>query len=119
MKIEESDDFESSGQWRVHIKDLISGQTEVEIFDGVLVCTGHHSFPNIPHIPGQEKFKGKILHSQQYKHSQNYVNSRVVVVGIGNSGGDIAVELGTVSPQVSYNVPIRWFNHYHHGNWNC
>lgn len=100
LKIEESDDFESSGQWKVYIKDLTNGQTRVEIFDGILVCNGHHAFPNIPHISGQERFKGQILHSQQYKHSKNYEDKEVVVVGIGNSGVDIAVELSTVSSQV-------------------
>jgi dimethylaniline monooxygenase (N-oxide forming) len=33
----------------------------------VCVCTGHHAKPNFPKFPGQERFKGRIVHSHSYK----------------------------------------------------
>ena len=52
---------------------------------------------------GQEEFKGQIFHSHQYKDPfspYNLVDKRVLVVGIGNSGVDIANELSRCSKQV-------------------
>ena len=45
-------------------------------------------------------FQGKHLHSRDYKDYQGFENKRVVVIGLGNSGGDIAVELGICAKQV-------------------
>ena len=49
---------------------------------------------------GIETFKGKYFHSRDYKSSEEWRDKKVIVVGIGNSGGDIAVELSRVSKQV-------------------
>ena len=47
-----------------------------------------------------DQFKGEKIHSHDYKTSKGYENKRVVVVGIGNSGGDATVELSRVASQV-------------------
>lgn len=49
---------------------------------------------------GLNTFKGKYFHSRDYKTPDEWRNKRVVVIGIGNSGGDIAVELSRVAKQV-------------------
>lgn len=51
-------------------------------------------------LPGLEKFEGWYLHSRDYKSPQPFLGKRVVVVGIGNSGIDIAVELSHAAKQV-------------------
>lgn len=51
-------------------------------------------------LPGLEKFKGWYLHSRDYKNPQPFSEKRVVVVGIGNSGVDITVELSHRAKQV-------------------
>ena len=71
-----------------------------EVFDGVMVCTGHHVQPQVPTFKDQNKFKGQIVHTHSYKKPDGYENKRVVVVGIGNSGGDAAVELSSVADKV-------------------
>ena len=43
---------------------------------------------------GFDKFKGTTIHSHSYKEPSSFDGKRVVVIGIGNSGGDISVELG-------------------------
>ncbi|OPJ77136.1 dimethylaniline monooxygenase [N-oxide-forming] 5-like [Patagioenas fasciata monilis] len=51
-------------------------------------------------LPGLEKFEGWYLHSRDYKSPQSFSGKRVVVVGAGNSGVDIAVELSHTAEQV-------------------
>ena len=50
------------------------------------------------------RFKGKIIHSHDYKHASGYEDKRIVIIGIGNSGGDAAVELSRVASQVLYSM---------------
>ena len=63
----------------------------------LISATGAFSNPNLPRIAGSECFKGKIIHSSQYKNAEVYKNQRVVVVGGGNSAMQIAYELAKVS----------------------
>lgn len=49
---------------------------------------------------GIETFEGKYFHSWDYKGPEDMHGKRVVVIGIGNSGGDIAVEGSRVAEQV-------------------
>lgn len=51
-------------------------------------------------LPGIEKFKGSYLHSREYKEPEKFRGKKVLVIGLGNSGCDIAVELSTVASQV-------------------
>ena len=67
----------------------------------MLLCTGHHTKPYFPgKWPGQDEFQGKISHAHSYKDHRGYEDKKVVVVGIGNSGVDIAVELSRIAEQV-------------------
>lgn len=50
---------------------------------------------------GIEKFKGRYLHSRDYKEPQEFMDKRIVVIGIGNSGSDLAVEISQTAKQVS------------------
>ncbi|XP_060722703.1 si:dkey-239i20.2 isoform X2 [Tachysurus vachellii] len=94
-------DFAQSGQWDIETEDK-DGKREKHVFDAVLVCTGHHCHPHLPlkDFPGINTFKGKYFHSRDYKSPEDWRNKRAVVIGIGNSGGDIAVELSRVTKQV-------------------
>lgn len=89
-----ADDYDSTGRWKVTVANVdYPEDQQTEIFDGVLVATGHHVIPITPTFPGQESFKGKIIHTHDYKHSDGYAGQRIVVVGIGNSGADTIAEL--------------------------
>ena len=57
-------------------------------------------------IVGEEKFSGQRIHSHSYKSHVGYEDKRVIVIGVGNSGGDIAVELSRISKQVEEIVII-------------
>ncbi|XP_054158413.1 flavin-containing monooxygenase 5-like [Oppia nitens] len=94
-------DYDLTGQWSLTVMDLVSGQVFTDICSGVMVCTGLNNRPVMPEFTDQHRFKGQIIHSRNYrKPSAVYENRTVVVVGIGNSGGDIAVELSTVAKKL-------------------
>jgi putative flavoprotein involved in K+ transport len=63
----------------------------------IIAATGAYSYPNIPVIDGSEGFKGKIIHSSEYKNAEEFNNQRVIVVGGRNSAIQIAYELAKVS----------------------
>lgn len=105
MKVEPTADHEETGRWVVTVK---SSQTEAvtkEEYDAVLVCIGHHVYPKMPTFPGQDKFKGTIMHSHSVKSCEPFNGKNVVVVGIGNSGVDAAVDCTFFAKSVS-NVKI-------------
>ncbi|KAI6175911.1 Dimethylaniline monooxygenase [N-oxide-forming] [Aphelenchoides bicaudatus] len=98
--VERSQTFDKDGTWIVHFVDQ-NNCTKSEIFECVLLCTGHHTEPYFPEKwPGQENFKGKIIHAHSYKDHRGYEDKVVTVVGVGNSGFDIAVELSRIASQI-------------------
>jgi cation diffusion facilitator CzcD-associated flavoprotein CzcO len=58
------------------------------------MATGIMSKPVTPPIPGRDAFAGEIIHSVAYRRAEPFLGKRVLVVGVGNSGGEIASELG-------------------------
>ncbi|XP_053726656.1 flavin-containing monooxygenase 5-like [Synchiropus splendidus] len=101
LQVKQRSDFSRSGQWDVEIESQ-NGKKEKHIFDAVMICTGHHCQPNLPlqDFPGIDTFTGKYFHSRDYKTPEQWRNKKVVVIGIGNSGGDLAVELSRVTKQL-------------------
>lgn len=53
-------------------------------------------------ISGIESFEGRYFHSWDYRNAEGLQGKRVVVIGIGNSGGDIAVDISRVAEKVQY-----------------
>ena len=60
----------------------------------VVVATGNYHTPMLPRWPGVEEFTGTVLHSADYQNALSYRGLDVLVVGSGNSGTDIALQLG-------------------------
>ncbi|XP_060566212.1 LOW QUALITY PROTEIN: flavin-containing monooxygenase 5-like [Ruditapes philippinarum] len=98
LSVKPTKTFNSDGQWEIAIKT--SDKEETRVFDAVLICTGHHAEKNIPNFPGLNKFKGKVTHTHDYKDYHGYEDKNVLIIGIGNSGGDVATELSRISSQV-------------------
>lgn len=59
----------------------------------LVVATGYNRVPKMPDFPGRDRFRGVVLHSSGYKTGDAYRGKRALVVGIGNSGGEIALDL--------------------------
>lgn len=72
---------------------VIRTQDKVYEAKNVLVATGYNRVSKIPTLKGQENFKGDILHSEKYKNGKSYKDKNVLVVGYGNSGAEIALDL--------------------------
>lgn len=99
------DDISSHGdgglRWVVSGRDTATGQAFVVLADAVVVCSGHHAVPKWPELPGlRDTFRGRVLHAHEYRKASPFEDRRVLVIGMGNSGGDIAVELSYVCSQV-------------------
>ncbi|XP_078614603.1 flavin-containing monooxygenase 5-like isoform X2 [Branchiostoma floridae x Branchiostoma japonicum] len=75
-----------------------TGEEEVYVARFVAIATGHHVTPSLAKFPGQDTFKGELIHSADYKDpiTNRLVGGRVLVVGIGNSAVDVAVDAATV-----------------------
>jgi indole-3-pyruvate monooxygenase len=67
----------------------------------LIVATGIVSKPRIPAIEGRERFRGRVMHSIEYRRPEDLLRRRVLVVGIGNSGGEIGSELARAGAQVT------------------
>jgi cation diffusion facilitator CzcD-associated flavoprotein CzcO len=61
--------------------------------DNLVLCTGYNCDPLVPSWPGMDSFPGPILHSSEYRNGKPFWAKRVLVVGFGNSGGEIAIDL--------------------------
>ncbi len=59
----------------------------------VVVASGYNAIPNRPSWPGEEGFGGEIIHSAEYRNGERFRGQRILVVGFGNSGGEIAIDL--------------------------
>jgi dimethylaniline monooxygenase (N-oxide forming) len=81
-------------RWRVEWRELDTGATGNRIYDAVMVANGHHwdaRWPEPP-FPGQDSFEGEQLHVHDYREPEVLRGKRVLVLGIGNSATDLAVE---------------------------
>lgn len=59
----------------------------------VVVATGFNHTPRLPDWPGRETFTGELLHASGYRAPAPYAGKDVLVVGVGNTGAEIAVDL--------------------------
>ena len=75
------------GQWQVQ-----AGNTFYTAPNLVVAC-GYSRHPLRPEWPGMKTFPGRIIHSSEYKNGIEFKGQRVLVVGFGNSGGEIAIDL--------------------------
>jgi cation diffusion facilitator CzcD-associated flavoprotein CzcO len=70
----------------------------------VVVATGANNQPNMPAFPGQEQYRGRLEHSRGYADARPFANERVLVVGMGNTGAEIALDLAEHGVDVALSV---------------
>jgi dimethylaniline monooxygenase (N-oxide forming) len=83
-----------SGSWEVTLE---GGETRA--YDALLVANGHHWKPRWPEpaFPGADEFAGEQLHAHSYVENSLFAGRRAVILGMGNSAMDIAVESSYVA----------------------
>ncbi|KAJ4349541.1 uncharacterized protein N0V89_008157 [Didymosphaeria variabile] len=74
-------------KWQLTFSDALSTPLS---FDKIVWCTGGFVKPKRLILPGQESFKGRILHSSQARDLSAFKDQNVVVLGIGNTAADVA-----------------------------
>ncbi|WP_226667291.1 flavin-containing monooxygenase [Microbulbifer aggregans] len=74
--------------WQITTRS--DGREQTRTFGGLLIANGTLHHPNRPQLPGE--FTGEVLHSADYRDPAIFDGKRVLLVGCGNSGADIAVD---------------------------
>jgi hypothetical protein len=88
--------------WRVRFRTA-EGETVEREYKGVIIANGTLSEPNAPAFAG--RFDGELLHTSSYKDAAIFEGKRVLIVGAGNSGCDIAVD--AVHRAASVDISVR------------
>lgn len=81
---------ETSKMWRLSFRsnNKPDSETQVEMFERLILATGSFSKPSVPQIRGIEGFQGEVLHSQAFKNPAKYKNKNILVVGLGSTAAD-------------------------------
>lgn len=87
----ESVTHDPSGSWNIRTRDLDG--THEERFDAVAICSGLHQHPYVPAFEGIGSFTGTVLHGADYRRPSQVAGKKVLVVGAGESGADVAAEV--------------------------
>ncbi|MFI6757866.1 flavin-containing monooxygenase [Micromonospora sp. NPDC050417] len=68
------------------------GAERIQRYAAVVIANGHNWSPKIPAYEGLDEFRGQVIHASAYKDTTQLRGKRVLVIGAGNTGCDIAVE---------------------------
>jgi cation diffusion facilitator CzcD-associated flavoprotein CzcO len=96
------------GHWLTRCRSGLSFLTP-----SVVLATGANGRPNVPSYPGQEAYRGELLHSHAYRDGQPFAGRRVLVVGMGNTGAEIALDVAqaggkaTLAVRSPVNIVLR------------
>lgn len=77
------------GMFQVTVKDNLKDIEYSEIFDHVIVASGHFSTPNVPHFTGFDSFKGRILHAHDFRDAMEFKDKDLLIIGTSYSAEDI------------------------------
>ncbi|GAB2627201.1 NAD(P)/FAD-dependent oxidoreductase [Prescottella soli] len=81
-----------AGRFAVTVADHRNDVLETELFDHVVVATGHFSTPNVPHFEGIEDFPGRVLHAHDFRDAREFTGKRLLLVGSSYSAEDIGTQ---------------------------
>ncbi|KAL5672259.1 hypothetical protein ACJX0J_016565, partial [Zea mays] len=100
--------------WCVRTKDVIptgtlngqSGEESIREYRSkwLIVATGENAEPVVPDMPGIHNFKGQVMHSCDYRSGESFQGKKVLVVGCGNSGMEVSLDLANHNVHTSMAV---------------
>jgi trimethylamine monooxygenase len=79
-------------KFAVSVKDLEKDHIYTEMFDHVIVATGHFSTPNVPSFPGFETFPGRVLHAHDFRDANEFAGKDILLIGSSYSAEDIGTQ---------------------------
>jgi len=83
---------EKSMKFRVHVTDVKTKvEKPVEVYDLIIVATGHFSTPNMPSFPGMDTFPGRVFHSHDFRHAEEFQGKSILLIGSSFSAEDLAL----------------------------
>ncbi|MEQ8715361.1 MAG: NAD(P)/FAD-dependent oxidoreductase, partial [Cyclobacteriaceae bacterium] len=88
---------------------VITASGEQFLTKRVVVSTGFNRVPVVPKWSGEEVFGGSIIHSRDYRNAKPYHDKKVLVIGMGNTGAEIALDLTEqgANPTISIRGPVN------------
>ncbi len=101
-EVERVEEIEGGG-WNV----TIAGESAPRFYDGVIVANGHHWDPKTPDYPGH--FDGDSLHSHDVKSRDQIKGRRMLVIGAGNSGCDLAADGAHLAEAVFHSMRRSYY----------
>lgn len=104
---------EKTDNFTVVAEDLVAKNTYSEIFDYVVVASGHFSTPNVPYFEGFDKFNGRILHAHDFRDAMEFKDKDILIVGTSYSAEDIGSQCwkyGCKSVTVSHRTQPMGFD---------
>jgi len=104
--------FDIKPQFNVQVKSikqetnhwLIHTNKQSYRAENVIVATGVNRVPFLPIWKNQENFNGEILHSRNYKNATPFAGKKVLIVGMGNTGAELALDLSEQNVDVTVSV---------------
>jgi indole-3-pyruvate monooxygenase len=88
----------TGAHWEIQTQDTLYQASNL------VIAAGYNREPYVPEWPGQAAFRGTLVHSSQYHNGEPFKGRKVLVVGFGNSGGEIAIDLWEHGAQPSMAV---------------
>jgi putative flavoprotein involved in K+ transport len=96
------------GRWTVRAEGQSSAVQRKWDSRVVVIATGQYREAIVPAWPGRASYRGRLIHSTTYANAAPFAGERVLVVGAGNSGAEIATDLsenGAAHVAVSVRTP--------------
>ncbi|MGI9325758.1 MAG: pentapeptide repeat-containing protein [Pseudomonadales bacterium] len=93
--------LEDKAGWQLRYYDQRAKEEYEAEFDLVVVCNGLYSTPHLPEFPNQDGFRGRILHTSQFREQELDDSAKVVIVGFGKSALDRAEDVARCDAEVT------------------
>lgn len=92
----------ADGRWSVTVSS--DGARRTSVFDAVAVCSGPFQAPDRTSVPQIDRFAGEVIHSSSYRNNERFVGKRVLIVGLAESGADLAREVSDVASRATLSI---------------
>ncbi len=95
-------------QWQGDRWYVLAKNGKEFLADNVVVATGINRLPHSPTWEGMESYQGKIVHSRDYRNPAPFIGQRVLIIGMGNTGAELALDLSEydIETYISVRSPI-------------
>jgi indole-3-pyruvate monooxygenase len=103
----------AAGLWRVTAVSADDGAVMEFVSQWLVVASGENAEVVVPQVKGRGRFEGEVLHSSEYKSGERFKGKRLLVVGCGNSGMEMCLDLCEhgATPFLSVRSGVSSFGH--------